>query len=93
MILETKIEHELMPNEMQKCCISWQTIQDVHLTIGSFVDLVKYTNSDEFKEKYPPVSYIIPKRFNQDIVKSWFSYQMDCCGVAIYLNRNDVCKS
>ena len=52
----------------------------MHLTIGSFVDLVKYTNSDELKEKYPPVTYIIPKRLTQDIVESWLSYQIGCCG-------------
>ena len=70
---ETEIEHALiMPSEIQKCSLSWQTIQDVHLTISSVVDLIKYTNSEEFKEKYPSATYIIPKRLNQDIVESWF---------------------
>ena len=63
-----RIEHEfIMSNEMQKCRLSWQTIQDVHLTLGTFVDLVKYTSSEEFKEKFLSATYIIPKRLNQDI--------------------------
>jgi hypothetical protein len=51
-----------------KCSISWQTIQDVHLTTGSFVYLVEYTNSEEFKEKYPSATYIFPKRLNQNMI-------------------------
>ena len=53
-----------MSNDIQICSIPLQTIQDVHLTIGSFVDLVKYTNSEEFEEKCPSVTYISPKRLN-----------------------------
>ena len=62
--------------------MSWQTFQEVHLTLGCFVDLVQYTNSEEFKEKYPSATYMIPKRLNQDIhvVESWFSFQIGCCG-------------
>jgi hypothetical protein len=49
---ETEIEHEfIMPREIQKCSISWQTIQDVHHTISSFVDLIKYINSEEFQRE------------------------------------------
>jgi len=40
--------------------MSWQTI-----TISSFVDQVKYTNSEEFREKYQSATYIIVKRHNQ----------------------------
>ena len=62
----------MMSNEMQKCRLSWQTIQDVHLTLGSFNDLVKYTSSEELKEKFLSATYIIPKRLNQyiDVVES-----------------------
>ena len=71
-----------MSNEIQKCSISWQTTQDVNLTLCCFVDLVQYTNSKEFKEKYISATYTNPKRINQEIhvVKSWFSFQIGCCG-------------
>jgi hypothetical protein len=71
-----------MSNEIQKCSISWQTTQDVHLTLCCFVDLVQYTNSEEFKEKYISATYTNPKRINQEIhvVESWFSFQIGCCG-------------
>ena len=71
-----------MSNEIQKCSISWQTTQDVHLTLCCFVDLVQYTNSEEFKEKCISATYNNPKRINQEIhvVESWFSFQIGCCG-------------
>ncbi|CAC5385467.1 unnamed protein product [Mytilus coruscus] len=77
----TELEHEfILPSEIQKHNISWQTIQDVHLTLSSFIDLVKYVCSQQFQMKYPTKPYIIPKRFNQDIVEGWFSHQRGCCG-------------
>lgn len=42
-----------MPSDIQKNIISWQTLQGLHLTIASFVDLVKYVNTVEFKDKNP----------------------------------------
>ena len=42
---ETEIEHELIiSSEIQKCRMSWQTCQDVHLTLAWFADLGQYTN-------------------------------------------------
>ena len=78
---ETELEDEfIIPSEIQKHNISWQTIQDTHLTLSSFIDLLKYIFSQQFQEKYPSKPYIIPKRLNQDIVEGWFSHQRGCCG-------------
>ena len=78
-----------MPSEIQKCSLSWQTIQDVHLTISSFVDLIKYTNSEEFKEKYPSATYIIPKRlgFRFKGVVVGMGESLQCCSMATTLQN------
>ena len=78
---ETELEHQfIIPSEIQNHRISWQTIEDVHLTISSLIDLVKYISREDFRVMYPSAPYIIPKRLNQDIVESWFSHQRGCCG-------------
>ena len=83
-----------------KCIMSWQTME-VHLTIGAFVDLDKYTNSEEFKEKYLSATYIIPKRLNQDIVESFLSVSKGFLGMSraysaavwLQLYKPDICKA
>ncbi|CAC5390213.1 unnamed protein product [Mytilus coruscus] len=78
---ENDIENKyIMPSEVQKHNISWQTRQDVHLTISAFLDLIKYISSEQCQTMYPSKPYIIPKRLSQDIVESWFSQQRACCG-------------
>ena len=67
-------------SESNKHQISWQTQQDLTITITSFIDLCKYTMDKKFQDIYPEKTYIIPRRLNQDIVESWFSHQRGLCG-------------
>jgi hypothetical protein len=80
---ETELEHEyIIPSEIQKHNISWQTIQDIHLTLSSFIDLLKYLFSQQFQEKNPSKPYIILKKLNKDQdIEGWFSHQRGCCSL------------
>ena len=57
-------------SESNKHQISWQTQQDLTITITSFIDLCKYIMDKKFQDIYPEKPYIIPRRLNQDIVES-----------------------
>ena len=61
--------------------MSWQTLEDLKLTLAAMKAFIKYIEDDEdFNNNVGRNLYIIPKRISQDFVESFFSKQRQSCG-------------
>ena len=60
--------------------ISWQTHEDINLTVNGFCGLIAHLCQPSFTSQHFAGHFIIPKRLSQDIIESHFSQQRGGCG-------------
>ena len=60
--------------------ISWQTHEDINLTVNGFCGLTAHLCQPSFTSQHFAGHFIIPKRLSQDIIESHFSQQRGGCG-------------
>ena len=66
--------------EVSSRFISWQTFDDVCMTVDGLCALIEYIASEQFHVLHGPGYYIVPKRLNQNIIESHFSMRRAACG-------------